>query len=361
LLSPAQVVGWQFQARWDSTDSLLDPRRGIRAHGDRHAFLQHRAGNIFVSARAQASTYWDVTGDGRSILAVRGSVGPAARHRGAQRADHPALLRRRRRLGARLRLPVDRTAPAGQPAQLRRLLSSTAPVEWRQRFGSNWGAVAFLDGGRVGGGGGAGRTAESAAWRAGAGLGARYYTVIGPVRSGCRAASGEAALVAGLRPLHRHRARLLMRRLWLLLLGALIVGLPLTLTAQPLPWLTGVLAARFLPGLTIEGQEGGMPTRFAAARVTYADARGVWLTIERPELRFALSGLLRRRVVLTLVTAESISVARWPESAAAQPADSGGGLPQLPVAVELRDVNLPAHHPARGEARRGGQRHPGQW
>ena len=59
-------------------------------------------------------------------------------------------------------------------------------LEWRQRFGGNWGAVAFVDAGRVGGGGrqdiGGRSVQDKAAWRIGAGLGARYYTVIGPVR-----------------------------------------------------------------------------------------------------------------------------------------------------------------------------------
>jgi translocation and assembly module TamA len=51
-------------------------------------------------------------------------------------------------------------------------------VELRQRIRDHYGAVAFVDAGQV--------TADGPpftdTWRVGAGLGARYYTAIGPIR-----------------------------------------------------------------------------------------------------------------------------------------------------------------------------------
>ncbi len=55
---------------------------------------------------------------------------------------------------------------------------SAGSIELRQRIVRNWGAVGFIDAGQV--------TANGAPftgnWRIGAGLGARYYTSIGPIR-----------------------------------------------------------------------------------------------------------------------------------------------------------------------------------
>ena len=53
-----------------------------------------------------------------------------------------------------------------------------ASVEWRQRIGEEWGAALFVDAGQASAGG----APFSGALRVGAGVGARYYTSIGPVR-----------------------------------------------------------------------------------------------------------------------------------------------------------------------------------
>jgi len=51
-------------------------------------------------------------------------------------------------------------------------------VEFRQRFFEDYGAVAFVDAGQVSANG----APFTAGWRIGAGLGARYYTSLGPIR-----------------------------------------------------------------------------------------------------------------------------------------------------------------------------------
>jgi translocation and assembly module TamA len=54
-----------------------------------------------------------------------------------------------------------------------------ASVEFRQRFGESWGAVAFVDAGQVGSTG----SPFSGTASVGAGVGVRYYTSIGPIRA----------------------------------------------------------------------------------------------------------------------------------------------------------------------------------
>ena len=185
-LDPAQVVGWQFQLRWDSTDSLLDPRRGFRAQATVTPSYSIEQGNLFVSTRASGSTYWDVAGNGRSILAVRGSVGQLF---GTEARDVPITQRFFAGGGGSVRGYDFQSIGPRQAGSKRSSGGSSlvdGSVELRQRFGGNWGAAAFVDAGRVSGGGeSSGRRAagpDTAAWRLGVGLGARYYTVIGPVR-----------------------------------------------------------------------------------------------------------------------------------------------------------------------------------
>ena len=123
-----------------------------------------------------------------------------------------------------------------------------------------------------------------------------------------------------------------MRRT-LLLLAGLLLALPLALWAALQTSLPATLAAHFVPGLRIEGLAPGLPSHFSASRLTYADAQGVWLTIERPELRLALSGLLRGRLVATRLAAESVTVERWPSGEGGATGGGGSGLPRLPLAV----------------------------
>ena len=55
---------------------------------------------------------------------------------------------------------------------------SAATVELRQRIWGNFGSAVFLDAGQVTSNG----QPFSGGWHAGAGVGARYYTPIGPIR-----------------------------------------------------------------------------------------------------------------------------------------------------------------------------------
>lgn len=176
------LVGVPVAAKYDDTDSLFDPTRGIRANASvtPTESLGGRRDATFVVSQLSASTYLDVSfGDvpGRSIVAVRGLVGESF---GANQFDLPpdkrfyaggsATVRGYRYQSVGPKFP-DNNPQGGVSV-------SAGTIEFRQRILSSYGAVAFLDGGQVSAKGApfGGNFSE------GAGIGARYYTPIGPIR-----------------------------------------------------------------------------------------------------------------------------------------------------------------------------------
>ena len=173
------LVGVPLQVKYDSTTDLLEPVSGIRA-----ALLvtpTYALGNrtpLFVTAQLSASAYFDLAGNGRSVLAMRGLVGEIF---GAASA---------------FGLPPDQRFYAGGSATVRGFryqsigpqfanghpIGATAvaagSVEFRQRIGDNFGAVGFVDVGQASARG----APFTSDWHAGAGVGLRYYTSIGPIR-----------------------------------------------------------------------------------------------------------------------------------------------------------------------------------
>jgi translocation and assembly module TamA len=175
------LIGLPVTAKYDDTNSLFEPTRGVRVNasvtpteslGTRDA--------TFVISQLGASTYLDLTsGDasGRSVLALRGLVGESF---GASQFELPpdkrfyaggsATVRgyRYQSVGPKF---ADNTPEGGTAV-------SAGTIEFRQRILSSFGAVAFVDGGQVSSSGApfGGNFSE------GAGIGARYYTPIGPIR-----------------------------------------------------------------------------------------------------------------------------------------------------------------------------------
>jgi translocation and assembly module TamA len=172
------LVGMPLSVKFDNTNDLLDPTRGFRA-----ALLVTPTQSLgtpnatFTIAQLSGSTYFDLTGGGRTVIAARGLVGKAFG------ADQFAL-------------PPDQRFYAGGSATVRGYrYQSVGPqfadgnptggtavgagsIELRQRILENYGIVGFIDAGQV--------TANGAPftsnWHVGAGIGARYYTSIGPIR-----------------------------------------------------------------------------------------------------------------------------------------------------------------------------------
>jgi translocation and assembly module TamA len=177
-LVPYQIAGFTGQLRYDSTDSLLDPRRGIRAVGSITPSYAFTEGTVFMPLRIAGSTYFDLAGGGRTILALRGAFGSLLN---ASAGTVPPPQRFYAGGGGSVRgydyQSIGPRDSRGRPSGGASLLE--ASVELRQRFGSSYGAVAFVDAGAVGTNAGA-PTDEI---RIGAGVGARYYTPIGPIRA----------------------------------------------------------------------------------------------------------------------------------------------------------------------------------
>jgi translocation and assembly module TamA len=166
---------------YDSTgpDGLFNPTHGIKA---KLAVTPTEpfGGNtsFFTLAQLTASTYINIAStEGRSVIAVRGTLGSA--------------------LGATtFQIPPDQRFYAGGSATVRGYAFqaagpqfadhrptggsslTAATVEYRQRIGESFGAAAFIDAGQVG----RGSTPFSGKLFEGAGVGARYYTSLGPIR-----------------------------------------------------------------------------------------------------------------------------------------------------------------------------------
>ena len=173
-----ELLGLPLSAKYDDTNSLFDPTDGFRAAAlvtPTQSFGGSSA--TFTLAQISGSTYLDLSGTGRSVLALRGLVGKAF---GADTFALPPDQRfyaggsstvrgfRYQSVGPQFR----DGKPTGGTAV------SAGSVEFRQRILGNYGVVAFVDAGQV--------TANGApftgGWRVGAGIGARYYTSIGPIR-----------------------------------------------------------------------------------------------------------------------------------------------------------------------------------
>ncbi|MBD0271274.1 MAG: hypothetical protein ICV73_05030, partial [Acetobacteraceae bacterium] len=144
-----------------------------------------------------------------------------------------------------------------------------------------------------------------------------------------------------------------LRRALLLLLA--LAGLPVLALLGVVVWTNtesgqarlAALASAQVPGLRIEGLHGPLPAVAGAARVTLADADGVWLTIEGARLALDYSALLRRELRIEAVEAARVEVARPPLPSPAPPPEprqpSEGVLPRLPglpVAVALDRLNI---------------------
>lgn len=172
------LVGIPASLKYDSTTSLLDPTKGIRAivSVTPTESIGSSSATFFI-IQLSGSTYLDVFDDGRSIVALRGLVGQVS---GAGLFELPPDQRfyaggsstvrgyRYQSLGPQFpdRIPTGGTA------------ISTGTVELRQRILGSYGVVGFMDIGQVSASGGP----FTGNWHAGAGVGARYYTPIGPIR-----------------------------------------------------------------------------------------------------------------------------------------------------------------------------------
>jgi translocation and assembly module TamA len=175
-----RLLGVPLGVTLDRTNNPLDPSRGYRLVFNLTPYLG--VGNLsdqFAVIRATGSSYFDFSDTGRSVLAARASFGIIPN---VQFND----------------IPPDKLFYAGGGGSVRGFAYQSAgprdaflnplggasvvegSLEFRQRIGKSWGAVAFLDAGSA-------YTPVfpdfyAMAPRIGTGVGARYYTDFGPIR-----------------------------------------------------------------------------------------------------------------------------------------------------------------------------------
>nr|WP_238313025.1 autotransporter assembly complex family protein [Methylobacterium crusticola] len=173
------LVGLPVGVTYDSTDSLLDPTRGVRLTASVTPYpgvLGSDPGLLL--AKAQGSTYWALDDEARTILAARLGLGSVS---GAGLAEIPASLRFFAGGGGSIRGYSYRTVgpvgPYNLPIGGRSLIEGS--VEGRIKLTDTIGVVPFVDAG----------TAFASSLpdfderiRVAAGIGLRYYTGIGPIR-----------------------------------------------------------------------------------------------------------------------------------------------------------------------------------
>jgi translocation and assembly module TamA len=177
------LVGLPAIAKYDSTRNPFNPSRGVRATlSVTPTQILGSPGLSYLRLQASGATYLDLGAwlgarPGRTVLAVRGLVGDVE---GA----------------SQLELPADKRFYAGGTGTVRGYnYQSVGPyfadggpqggtavvagtLELRQRILGDYGAAAFVDAGQVAAGG----WSFPGPWGIGVGLGARYYTSIGPLR-----------------------------------------------------------------------------------------------------------------------------------------------------------------------------------
>ena len=172
------LIGLPLSAKFDNTNSLLDPTSGFRLALLLTPTQSLGHGNAaFMIGQLSGSAYFDLSGSGRTVVATRGLVGKAF---GADEFSLPPDQRFYAGGSATVRgfryQSVGPQFPDGNPVGGTAI--SAASIELRQRILEHYGIVTFIDAGQV--------TANGApfasSWRVGAGIGARYYTSIGPIR-----------------------------------------------------------------------------------------------------------------------------------------------------------------------------------
>lgn len=173
------LLGVPIGLKYDTTgpEGLFEPTHGIKANLLATPTESFKGNAFFTIVQFTGSTYVNLAAPGRSVVALRATVGTI---QGATTFQVPPDQRfyaggsgtvrgyRYQSVGPHF---ADNRPTGGSSL-------AAATLEFRQRFGESFGAAAFLDAGQVG----ASTSPFGGQTRAGAGIGARYYTPIGPIR-----------------------------------------------------------------------------------------------------------------------------------------------------------------------------------
>jgi translocation and assembly module TamA len=182
-----ELFGLPMLLRYDGSDNLLDPSRGLRSALNVTPYTDAGSGLEFLVNKLTGSAYLPILGQRFAVLASRATVGSTL---GASRAEIPATKRfyaggggsvrgYAYQMAGPLESDQDKTDEAlrNDPLGGRSMLE--VGTELRLRFGDRFGLVPFIDGGTVFADPVPSFT-DRVFW--GAGLGFRYFTAIGPLR-----------------------------------------------------------------------------------------------------------------------------------------------------------------------------------
>lgn len=132
-----------------------------------------------------------------------------------------------------------------------------------------------------------------------------------------------------------------MRKLWLLLIPALLIAIPLAAVT----YVNSEGGKRYIERLAqtgtggmvkITGLSGSLPGQVRIARIELSDSEGVWGTVEDAALDWTPSALLRGKASIQTLSAHQITIQRQPVS---ESSDSAGSS-ELPVRVALRKLQI---------------------
>lgn len=94
--------------------------------------------------------------------------------------------------------------------------------------------------------------------------------------------------------------------------------------------------------IRIEGFKGLLSAQARLESLTISDDQGVWFTLEDAALDWTRSALLKGRLAVNSITAQSVILHRKPDvpRAPASPEAQAFSLPQLPISIELGEIKV---------------------
>jgi len=95
--------------------------------------------------------------------------------------------------------------------------------------------------------------------------------------------------------------------------------------------------------IRLNGIQGALSSNATIARITVADRDGVWLTIENASIVWNRLALVRGRLSIDKLSADRIAMPRnpLPDESLPSPEATPFQLPELPVAIILRELDVP--------------------
>ena len=137
-----------------------------------------------------------------------------------------------------------------------------------------------------------------------------------------------------------------MRHLLALLLAITLFALPAASQAQDDDgegYLTRLLQDTLSGAgrsVDIQGFRGALSSRATLDKLTIADDEGIWLEMTNAVLDWNRSALLRGRLEVGELSAESLTVSRIPKGEESDAEASGFAIPELPVSVDVEKVTI---------------------